>query len=139
MEKQKVAYAFFAPTVESLPRKRVYQQLELRLLTALALTTRMEPPVPTPTGSGALPAPMQALSLQNQHLQLLTANVVLVPIVVLRHASSALLVLPHLPTLVLLLLARARLTTGEPVLNARPVRQVVLVPRVPHLKVTANA
>jgi len=46
---------------ESLPRNRVYQTQQLRILLALALTTPMEP-MPK---LDALPAPMQVLSLHN--------------------------------------------------------------------------
>jgi hypothetical protein len=56
--------ALHAITVESLPRKRVYQTQQLRKLPALALTTPMEAMEKIPLAD-ALPVPMQVPSLQN--------------------------------------------------------------------------
>jgi hypothetical protein len=128
-------HAVSAPTVVSLPSKRQSQLLPLRTLTVLARMTHMDPTLTL----DALPAPMQVPSRPKWVLLRLTANVVLAPILVLKHALSALLVLPHLLDLLLLLLASALLTTMEPALNALPVRQVVPVPRAPHQKTTVNA
>jgi hypothetical protein len=83
---------------------------------------------------------MQVPSLHNYHLLLQTATVVLAPTVVLRHASSALLALPHLLDLLLFLSATlARLATTVVVVIAWLVRQVLLQLKEQHKSLNAHA